>query len=89
MRCSICGKEGHNARTCPQKNQDVNRDYAMLVKYDNISQSEARKLANEQIKMKQKHAPASRATMFIANKKELPEKVRNNLSLQEPSKSKK
>ncbi len=41
MRCSICGKDGHNSRTCTYRDSEPPRDQALWMKFDNITEREA------------------------------------------------
>lgn len=40
MKCSVCGKDGHNARTCPDKDKDTPRNHALWIKFDNLTERE-------------------------------------------------
>lgn len=81
MRCSICGKEGHNARTCPAKDQGVPRDRGLWVKFDNLTEREETDLLAQIIKDKRRIAPKSRATSASGDVKELPDRIREALKL--------
>lgn len=75
MKCSICGKEGHNARTCPKNRDAEDRDMVFWLKVDNITKDEARALQKAAIDAKDEHAPEGRGTFVKGNKKELPAKI--------------
>lgn len=81
MRCSICGQEGHNARTCPYRDQDVPRNRALWLKIDHLTEREESDLLIQFIKDKKKIAPKARATSASGNVKELPERILNALRL--------
>ena len=81
MSCSICGEEGHNARTCPLRNRDVPRDYALWMKFDNITQKEAADLQAQIIKDTARIAPQARGTGVKGPVRELPERIRDALQL--------
>ena len=83
MRCSICGEEGHNARTCPLKNKDVPRNHALWMKIDNITQREAADLQAQIIKDTARIAPEARGTAVKGPVKGLPERIRKALKLSE------
>lgn len=88
MRCSICGREGHNARTCPNKD-DEDVQYALWVKFDNITENEATDLLHNIMKTKSKIAPDARGTFAKAKKKDLPMKIKDVLGLEEKNGAKK
>lgn len=88
MSCSICGKSGHNAKTCPKRNKR-NSDYALWVKFDNIAESEATDLLHSIMKSKSKIAPNARGTYAKASKKDLPMEIKNVLKLEDNNGSKK
>ena len=81
MKCSICGKEGHNARTCPYRDKDVPRDRALWVKVDNLTEREETDLLTQFIRDKQRIAPKARATSVNGSVKELPGRILDALRL--------
>lgn len=81
MRCSICGKEGHNARTCTYKDKDIPRNRGLWVKVDNLTEREESDLLAQIIKDKRKIAPKARATSANGDVKELPDRIRDALRL--------
>lgn len=81
MACSICGKSGHNARSCHSKHEQDEKDQALWVKIDNISEGEATDLIYEIMKDKNKIAPDARGTFAKANKKQLPSEIKKALQL--------
>ena len=83
MRCSICGKNGHNARTCPYKDKDVPKDRALWLKVDHLTEREETELLLQFIKDKGRIAPEARATSAKGNAKELPDRIRKALQLPE------
>ena len=82
MACSICGSEGHNARTCPQRENSISqvdseyRDFAFWMKVDGITEDEAIAFEHNAIEAKKRIAPKGRGTMVAADKKDLPERIR-------------
>ena len=83
MKCTICGKEGHNARTCPYKNQNVPRDQALWIKFDNLTVRESADLLAQVEKDKARIAPNSRGTAAKGNVRELPSRIKDALKLLE------
>ena len=81
MRCSICGKEGHNARTCPYRDQNVPRDRAFWLKIDNLTEREESDLLAQIIKDKNRIAPKGRAAAAKGNVKDLPGRIHDALGL--------
>lgn len=81
MRCSICGQEGHNARTRPLKDKQIPRDHALWMKIDNITQREAADLQARFIKDTTRIAPKARGTAVKGSVKELPKRIREALKL--------
>ena len=81
MRCSTCGKQGHNARTCPYKDREVPRDRSLWVKFDNLAEREETDLLAQIVKDKGRIAPKARATSARGNVKELPDRIRDALKL--------
>ncbi len=81
MRCSICNKQGHNSRTCPNKSMAVLRNQALWIKFDNLTENEASKLQSQIVKDKSKIAPKARGTAVKGSVSELPGRIRNSLRL--------
>lgn len=81
MRCSICGKGGHNSRTCPHKDSEPPRDQALWMKFDNITEREAADLQAAIIKDKSRIAPKARGTSAKGSARELPDRIRESLKL--------
>lgn len=81
MGCSICGKDGHNARTCPDKDKDVPRNQALWMKFDNLTAKEAANLQAQVIKDKDRIAPKARGTAAKGNVRELPGRIQDALKL--------
>lgn len=81
MRCSICGKEGHNSRTCPYKNKNVPRDHALWIKVDQLTERESSDLQAQIIRDKARIAPNARATSAKGNVRELPSRIQDALKL--------
>ncbi len=81
MKCSICGREGHNARTCPYKDKGAPRNRGLWVKVDNLTEREESELLAQIIKVKQRIAPKGRATSANGDVKELPARIRDALKM--------
>lgn len=85
MSCRICGDDGHNSRSCPHKakqtDQEKNRNHALWVKFDNVSEKDADELLKEIIDVKREIAPHARAVYAKADKKQLPNQIRKVLQL--------
>ncbi len=81
MRCSICGSDKHNARTCPLKDKDIPRDHAFWVKFDNLTQRESLDLKNRIEQDKDRIAPKARGTSVRGKKTELPTRIQEALKL--------
>lgn len=81
MRCRICGKEGHNARTCPYREKEVPRNRAFWVKVDNLTEREETDLLAQIVKDKGRIAPKARATAAKGDVRELPDRIRDALKL--------
>ena len=81
MRCSICGKEGHYAPTCPYQDKDMPCSRGLWVKVDNLTEREESDLLAQIIKDKRKIAPKGRATSANGDVKELPDRIRDALRL--------
>ncbi len=79
MRCSNCGQEGHNSRTCPNEKREK---YAVWTKFDNLeSQTQANDLLNAIKKAKIQIAPNARGTAATAKEKDLPIEIKNVLQI--------
>lgn len=81
MGCSICGKGGHNSRTCPYRDPESPRDQALWIKFDNITEGEATDLQAAIIKDKFRIAPKARGTSVKGTVSELPDRIRESLRL--------
>lgn len=79
MKCSICGCEGHNARSCPNRKED--RNHALWVKVDGLTEQEATKLQLRFMEDKSKIAPKARGTSAKGSVKELPNRIQDALKL--------
>jgi hypothetical protein len=80
--CTNCGGVGHIADQCPSEPQDK-KNYAMWIKFDNVSQEECDEILKGVIDVKRKVAPKSRPTYAKAPKNELPMRIKEALALQE------
>ena len=72
MTCSICRGEGHNSRNCTQNPDNTVRDRAFVLRVDNLTTKEEKKLAESIIKAKEKIAPEGRGTIVRGPQKQLP-----------------
>ena len=81
MKCSVCGKDGHNARTCPDKDKDTPRNHALWIKFDNLTEREAADLHAQVVKDKTRIAPKARGTTAKGDAKELPNRIQDALKL--------
>ena len=88
MSCSICQSDGHNSRTCPQKNKNKNvssnGSHALWLKFDGLTEKQANELLKRAIDAKTEVAPDSRGTFAKGNRRELPNKINEALALQKP-----
>lgn len=80
MPCRICGKAGHNSRTCPDKEDDSNASEVgardrMLIAIDYSSEEKLHEIASVVMKAKREIDPDARGTIVIGNAKELPHKM--------------
>lgn len=84
MPCTVCGKVGHNARSCPNKNTVTlkNDRQALWIKFDDLSTKEADDLLIAAIEAKSKIAPDARATFAKGKQSELPKKITEALMIQ-------
>ena len=86
MPCSVCGKNGHNSRTCneiQEKKIIPQASHALWIKFDNITEEEANEILKSNIDFKSKIAPNARATFAKGSKQELPNKISEALMLQQ------
>ena len=83
-KCSICGLDGHNARTCTQApiSPENEADHALCLKYDNITLKQADKLLTNAINSKTKIAPDGRVAFAKAPAKDLPKRIRETLAIE-------
>lgn len=84
MPCSICGKEGHNAKTCGQKSEvpaKTTETHALWIKFDNITPGQADELLKGAIDLKSRVAPTARGTFAKGSKTEMPQKISEALKL--------
>lgn len=71
MACSICGEEGHNKLKCPNKTVTENRNKALDLKVDNLTEKEQRILHAKFVEVKKKYAPEGRATLVEGDENEI------------------
>lgn len=83
MPCSICGKNGHNATTCSNKNlpSNVSETHVLWVKFDNITAKQADELLKGAIDVKSAIAPNARGTFAKGTKSEMPQKIAEALGV--------
>lgn len=79
MTCSICNQGGHNASSCPQNPDNSVRDRAMVIRFDNLTKKEEKKLTGQLIKDKEKIAPDARGTIVKGQQKQLPSQTPKEL----------
>ncbi|MEQ3694277.1 MAG: hypothetical protein ABNH16_09420 [Thalassolituus sp.] len=88
MPCSVCNKEGHNSRTCPNKETEKEvvstGSHALWLKFDGLTEKEANELLKKAIDAKSEVAPNARGTFAKGNRRELPNKINEALALQKP-----
>lgn len=79
MRCSNCGEEGHNRRTCPKtvpSNGEI-RDRALILRIDGMTEKEQSDMHSELVKLKKKvTSDRAKATLVEGKAKELPSKIK-------------
>lgn len=79
MKCSKCGKEGHNKRSCLEQNivQQETRDRALILRIDNMTVNEQDEMHAELVKLKKRvTTDKAKATLVEGSSKELPSKIR-------------
>ena len=83
MACSICKEDGHNAKTCPKKNQTPTQagSHVLWVKFDNITQQQADELLKRAIDLKSAVAPNARGTFAKGTKSEISQKIAEALRI--------
>lgn len=87
MKCSICGQEGHNRRSCPKANSVANeekRDRALILRIDNMTNKEQDEMHSELVKLKKRvTSNKAKATLVEGSSKELPSKIKALIENQE------
>ena len=84
MSCSICGENGHNSRTCPNKDSGAviqRPSHALWLKIDGITEEEGDNLLKSVIDAKREIAPHGRATFAKGSRRELPSEINDALKL--------
>lgn len=83
MPCSVCGTDGHNAKTCPNRSQPAipSGTHVLWVKFDNITLLEADALLKAAIDIKSSVAPNARGTFAKGTKNEMSKKIAEALKL--------
>ncbi len=79
MRCSKCGQEGHNRRTCPQESGKP-RDQAVIARIDLLTSEERMRLADAIKDAKRRIAPEGRGTIVEGNQRQLQYKPVRNIT---------
>lgn len=90
MACSICGKEGHNSKTCTTKLEGSVKPaetHVLWVKFDGITPKQADELLKGIIDVKSAVAPSARGTFAKGSKTEMPQKIAEALKLKNPGDS--
>lgn len=81
MSCSICGNEGHNARTCPQLlptsqgNSNKDSDYALWLRYGGLSKAQTKALKNKIEDFIEEVAPDSHGVIAAGKASKLPQRI--------------
>ena len=79
MPCSICGKEGHNSRTCSNKTIPINkeeRNQTLIFRVDNMTENEVTLMHTKLVKLKKENTSnEAKATLVEGNSNELPSKI--------------
>jgi len=79
MRCSNCGEQGHNRRTCPKVTTENGeaRDRALILRVDGMTKSEQDEMHSEIVKLKKRvTSDKAKATLVEGKATELPSKIR-------------
>ena len=79
MKCSNCGQEGHNRRTCQALYLENNlpRDRALILRLDNMTEDEQNRMHSEIVKLKKKETSDNViATLVEGKSSELPSKIK-------------
>ena len=84
MPCSICNSEGHNSKTCSSiENKISPRSFALWLKFDGLTETEANELLKNSIDAKTKIAPNACGTFAKGSQAEIPKKIKEALALEE------
>ena len=75
MACSICGEDGHNARSCKE-------DYAVWVRAQGLSKKQARGLERIVEDYMDEEAPDATGVMASGKRKELPKRIQEKMEEQ-------
>lgn len=79
MKCSLCGLEGHNRRTCSTQSEldSENRDRALIFRVDGMTRQEQTVMHIELVQLKKRlTSDDAKATLVEGSSKELPSRVR-------------
>ena len=79
MKCSECGLEGHNRRTCPSANNmsPEIRDRALILRIDGMTRTEQDEMHSEIVKLKKRVTnDKAKATLVEGSSRELPSRIR-------------
>ena len=78
MRCSLCGQDGHNRRSCStlSANGEV-RDRALILRVDGMTEREQSQMHTKLVQLKKKvTSDQAKAILIEGKSKELPSKIR-------------
>ncbi len=78
MACRVCGSQGHNSKTCPNKTDPMMepRDRALIFRADRLTPTEQQALHDGLVKLKKGVTSEEvKATIVEGKSKELPSKI--------------
>lgn len=85
----MCGKEGHNSRTCPQllpAAQAPNGDaYAIWFRYGGLNKGQAKELKRRFEDLVEEIAPDAYGVIAAGKEKKLPERIQKAIKGAQPS----
>jgi hypothetical protein len=92
MKCGICGKEGHNRRSCPEGGDSPSeqsrshvdlsgqqgREYSLIFRIDGMTAGEMDQMHTRVVKLKRAEvSDSARAALLAGKTADLPSKVRD------------
>jgi hypothetical protein len=95
MACSICGKTGHNAKTCPESSLVRNNadsqddDYVVWMRYGGMNKQQAKEFRRRAEDLLDDIAPDAYGVSAAGKASELPERVRQSIDAANKSNRKK